>query len=445
MPHPSRWLLLSVFIMSNIYALPFNIVPKEGTQFPTTINIGTPVTAYYTVTNLTQSQRNGNYVKWLPGNVTQVTSDGDFSDTCGSTFDLAGAGQSGDSCTLQLTITGSVSASSPVPHQHLFVCFPGGKTCAGTNYPLNVTALSTYVYTTNDDTNSVSRCVLDASGIVGQCVDLGNPGANLINPAGITLNQTSTQAYIANGLLGASPSSVSLCTISADMRFNQCQNSGDNLFYNPSSVVINPAGTIAYIPNTMIDATPLISKCVILEDGSLASCTEANGSELDNPFGIAFTADGNHAYITNVSSGNVYYCEVDGDGNFINCEDTDYNCDDQPGTQPYGIALSPGGNIAYIMDGAEPSLIVACPIEDNGLFGECVSAAEGLTDSVFSNGTLRLNTAGTMGYITGAGTSSLLFSCPIISDGMAFDVANCVAVNGVGHVYGIASTALSGL
>ena len=62
---------------------------------------GSGAPAFYTVTNLTMAQRNGNFVKYLPPNVTQVTAGGTFADTCGATFNLAGSGQAGSSCTLQ--------------------------------------------------------------------------------------------------------------------------------------------------------------------------------------------------------------------------------------------------------------------------------------------------------------------------------------------------------
>lgn len=118
---------------------PFNIVPKSGTTLPTTLILGNPVTAFYTVTNNTLEQRNGNFIKYLPPNVAQVTSG---VGNCGATFNLAPQGAAGDSCTLELTISGPVNGSDPNPHNHLFACFPSGITCAGTNYELNVSVIT---------------------------------------------------------------------------------------------------------------------------------------------------------------------------------------------------------------------------------------------------------------------------------------------------------------
>lgn len=139
-------LIFSFFLLwANLaHALPFNIIPKPGTTLPTTINVSTStsVPAFYTVFNNTISQRNNNFVKYLPPNVRQITTGGVFPDTCGVLFNLAPKGAPGSSCTLQLEVFGAVNASDPNPHDHLFVCFPGGITCAGTNNPLNVSLVT---------------------------------------------------------------------------------------------------------------------------------------------------------------------------------------------------------------------------------------------------------------------------------------------------------------
>ena len=70
-------------LSTSALALPFNISVTSGTSLPTSVAQGQTAIAYYTVTNMTHSQRNGNYVKWLPPNVTQVTAGGVYGDTCG--------------------------------------------------------------------------------------------------------------------------------------------------------------------------------------------------------------------------------------------------------------------------------------------------------------------------------------------------------------------------
>lgn len=121
------------------------IVPKAGTQLPTSIAPGATIDAYYTITNNTQSPLNNGYVQSLPLNVTQVTTGGTYPDTCGATFNLPA---NGGSCTLQLAISGPVNACLN-SCKCLTVCFPqgfscGGALCVGTQYPLHVISITNY-------------------------------------------------------------------------------------------------------------------------------------------------------------------------------------------------------------------------------------------------------------------------------------------------------------
>ena len=71
----------------NAYSLPFNIIPNGA--LPTTVPAGGTTTASYKVTNNTTAQRTGNFVKYLPPNVTQVTGG---TGVCGTTFTLGALG-----------------------------------------------------------------------------------------------------------------------------------------------------------------------------------------------------------------------------------------------------------------------------------------------------------------------------------------------------------------
>jgi len=138
-----RCTLLTFFFAATVsFALPFNITPKTGTSLPNTYNGVLPTTAYYTVQNNTGTSRIGNYVKSLPPNVTQIQENGTYSDTCGATFTLAPKGVTGDSCTLQLSVTGAVNGLDSNQNNLTFVCFPGGVSCAGANPQLNIALVS---------------------------------------------------------------------------------------------------------------------------------------------------------------------------------------------------------------------------------------------------------------------------------------------------------------
>lgn len=128
----------------------FNIVPQS--PLPTTVPQGGATKAYYTVTNTTGSFHAGNFVKYLPPNVTQVDIDGSVPNLCGSTFSLA----AGTSCTLELNVTGAVNGGDSNARNHLFVCLGGCVTCcAGTNYPLNVKVTQIQIAPTVSTTNPI--------------------------------------------------------------------------------------------------------------------------------------------------------------------------------------------------------------------------------------------------------------------------------------------------
>ncbi|MDF1683803.1 MAG: hypothetical protein P1U36_04010 [Legionellaceae bacterium] len=151
-------LLLLFLLNSSAHALPFNIVLKDGVFAPTTMTLGYNPMIYYTVSNNTGKTLNNAFVRYLPPDVSQITTGGTYSDTCGATFNLE---PNGGSCTLQLEVSAPVDGSAPSPSDHLFVCLPGGKACAGAATPLNITQTPwgtaadnhEIVYTANVQTN----------------------------------------------------------------------------------------------------------------------------------------------------------------------------------------------------------------------------------------------------------------------------------------------------
>lgn len=222
-----KWILTALFLPLIFFntccnALPFTILPKTGTQLPTTVNPGATTTAYYTVFNNTATQRNNNYIKFLPPNVSQVTSGGTYSDTCSATFNLAAKGNTGASCTLQLTISGAVNGNAANPSNHLFACFPGGKTCSGTEYPLNVTLnvtpmtpyvnwinhLSQYGYSSSQGNTYLmtnEECPLYIS-IFNSCFDQ-NPAAPYIIPQ-VPTEQSYVDPFYAEQLTTIGPNGL---------------------------------------------------------------------------------------------------------------------------------------------------------------------------------------------------------------------------------------------
>ena len=389
---------ISLFLIStNSSALPFDITPKIGTQLPTVVKSGKKVTAYYTVTNNTLAARNNNFVKYLPPNVTQITSDGTYPDTCGNVFNLAEKGKPGSSCTLQLSISGAVNSNDPDPHHHLFVCFPGGITCAGTQYSLNVaqdpSPLKT-AYITNFNDGSVSRCPIQADGNFGRCT---LAGSGLGQPVGISFSKDFNYVYLTLPTLSA----VLFCPINNDGTFGICNLAG-GAFIAPSGIVVNPAGNLIYITDV---ANFSVSYCTITANGAISSCT-ATGQVFGTPLGITINPPGTYAYIADPSSGIVSSCQIQANGNLINCV---ANADPAI-TLPYAVAVNPLNTLAYIVN-ADNS-VVYCTINSNGSLGTCNATGNDFNLPVG----IALNPEGTTAYITNE-NGNTVSACPIKSDG----------------------------
>lgn len=304
-----------LILSTGSYALPFNVSPTAGVSLPTQIISGQTVTALYTVTNNTGSVRTGNYVKYLPPNVSQVTSDPIYSDLCGAAFTLNPRGTSGSSCTLVLTVSGNVNASDPDPHHHLFVCFPGGTTCAGTPNPLNISTVvpssPNRSYVSNYSANTVSLCSVTATtGKLSQCSDSG-VGAVFSTPIDISLNPARSRLYAGN-FDGSSGTSVQACSVNMTTgTLSGCANvdgDGSAVFSGPSHVAFSFSGTKAYVSNL---ASGVISLCSVnLSTGKFTECATA-GTGFSFPVELKLSTRGTRAYVGNdATSSTVSLCAV---------------------------------------------------------------------------------------------------------------------------------------
>lgn len=391
-------------ISTSSFALPFNIVPKAGTTLPTQIRPGQKINAYYTVTNNTLAQRNNNFVKYLPPNVSQVTSGGTYGDTCGAVFNLSGKGIPGDSCTLQLTISGVINSNDPNPHHHLFVCFPGGVTCAGTQFPLNITQNHTTLnnaYITNFYNYTVANCPIQNDGSFATCSIAYTALAPL---TAIAINRAGSFVYIAD-----QSNSVSSCPVNMDGSFGNCIS---NSIPTPSGIAINPAGTYAYITLVSLD---LVANCPINSDGSfnIVSCGVTPG--FNTPLAIAINPPGSFAYIVNASFNTISSCTVNNDGSLSNC------VSNLAPSFPYAVAINPANTYVYITTSTD---VFYCSINNDGTYNSCNNT--GVNTFNFPTA-ITINAVGTIAYITNL-NGNTVSSCPINIDGT---FGNCTDLSGL--------------
>jgi Neuraminidase (sialidase) len=113
--------ILLGLVTSLSHALPFSVTPR--TALPTTY----PSIASYTVSRNATGGSATSIIKWLPPNVS-ISAVGT---TCATSLNTQFALAAGQSCTLNLNVTGVVSRDDPNPQHHLMVCFTDRASCAG--------------------------------------------------------------------------------------------------------------------------------------------------------------------------------------------------------------------------------------------------------------------------------------------------------------------------
>jgi 6-phosphogluconolactonase (cycloisomerase 2 family) len=428
---------LNVFLLGNTcYALPFTITPAA--PLPTQVIKGQTVTALYTVQNNTASMRTGNHVKYLPLNVTQATSDTTLTNICGSQFGLAPRGSTGDSCTLKLTVSGAVNGSDSDPHHHLFVCFPGDITCAGTTSPLNVTESSSptptpipipkFAYIANDDSaTTISICSVNSNGALGTCTLQSN--ASFASPSDVILNSNGTRAYVLNT---AGSEGVSSCAV--DTTTGQLSSCTNTLIANIASGGLVILGNFLYVSSYDISA---ITKCPINLDGSLGTCA-TTGSNFDHPNGrIGFNPAGTKAYIANYNSNDITICNVNTTtGDFSGC-----TAGNGTFSNPLSVTVNAAGTYLYVPNdrfGSSPNTISVCPILATGLLGTCTlingNATFALEDVVNV-----LISKTQVAYVPNP-TNNTVSNCPVLTSGL---FGTCTVNTGSGTLSSPTSAFLS--
>ena len=416
-------ILVSLFIFSLSivgHALPFDIITKAGTTLPTAVNAGSTVNAYYTVTNKTTATRNNNYLKWIPLNVRQVTSGGTYGNTCGATFNLAPQGQAGDSCTLQLAISGSVSASDPDPRHHLFVCFPGGRTCAGTNNPLNVQALA--------------GPALTSITIAPSSLAADNPNSNINVAVGYdaTKQLTATGHYADNSTKDITTQvswSSSLPSV-AIVGTNGLTTA--NTVNGQTAITATEAGVEGSITLSVVPFAYAVDfnggngrtyKCAFNNSNQIDTCTQTTYSP-SKPWGIGASTTSSSIYIADTGGGvtaAVYHCPLTNTGDITSCSNVGYDSSILGGQPVAYIAINPTATIAYLTNANGAGRTVGfCRINpSNGTFSGCENLCT--TSSCGSTGIV-VSPDNKWAYINGRVSilsvqHGAIYACPIISSG----------------------------
>jgi hypothetical protein len=186
---------------------------------------------------------------------------------------------------------------------------------------LGINSTSTLVYLT-DNTSRVLACPIVANTISGSCTDTGATPIST-NVAGVVVNKAGTTAYIGNY---NSPTGVEVCAANGGSFSNCINKSGGNVsgspftFQSVGGVGLNYKEDTIYIADfsasTVYGCSTTASNAT-----TFANCFVANS--LNPSFNVVINATDTVAYLSNYGT-EVYTCPILGDGTFPTCTTTTF-------------------------------------------------------------------------------------------------------------------------
>jgi 6-phosphogluconolactonase (cycloisomerase 2 family) len=217
-------------------------------------------------------------------------------------------------------------------------------TTGGTN-PNVVTVDPTgrFAYVTNFDSNTVAQFSIDAA--TGALSSLGTVLTGL-SPYSVVVDPSGRYAYVTNqdDLSGGTASSVSQFTIGSDGRLTAI---GAGVVGLPSGskpykIVVDPAGFHAYVANR---GTSKISQFNIDGTGALVPMTVPEVAAGSNSLFITINPAGTYAYVSNFGDNSVSQFSIDSSTGGLVAIPANTLTFEVNG--PYPVAISPDGQFAY--------------------------------------------------------------------------------------------------
>jgi hypothetical protein len=404
------YVTMLLFSISDAFAANFNIAPYG--VMPTAVHRGETVSAYFTVTNLTSTSRNGYTVEKLPATVTQNTTP----PNCSNPINLG----PNASCQLQLDITGAVSA-------RVGVCKGSSCTRAATRLNVTESLMPRFAYVTENLGPPVLVCPVDPStgGLVGaQCVSAGG-GLSAVSPQGIQISNDGHTAYITAPAQGLDSYAYQCSIVSTTGQFSGCTGTliTSPAYYvaNLGFLTLNTSNNLAYLVNE-----EGVIACSISGNTIQGNCVDTGLVGSNGPWvGIALNTANNIAYVGTYGNATVTTCGVSG---------ATFNmCGSKTGdgvisfALPIGVMLNRAGTILYISDFGN-QVVYGCDAISSAetsstTFNHCFIATSGL--SGFYPWGITLNTANTVAYVTDS--QSQVYTCGILPDGR---FSTCVPTTG---------------
>ncbi len=324
-----------------------------------------------------------------------------FTGNCTSTTELA----SGASCQLMYTIP----AAPPTPISGNITVT--GDSAGNSPISLEVEIARRRLFVTNVSNSKVIVCDVDGTtGALNGCTDTN--ADNLGQPFSIVLNNAGTRAYIAD----ARDNVIILCNVSPSGIFSGCGDAGGSLIDQPLSIALRANESQLFIVNEI--GNTVVNCAVNAANGMLDSCTLIPNVSFNDPTSLILDTTNNYAYITEYAAGQVQNCEVELNGNLSNCTSSNATTLNQP----YGIVFNSDETRAYIANNGN-NTVTLCDVSNTRQFSSCVVTLD--KDLNFPRGIV-LNS--THAYIANRGNTNIVV-CNISSSG---SLTKCNSTNGGG-------------
>jgi DNA-binding beta-propeller fold protein YncE len=330
--------LISLFASPLVYAVQPVIMSGPSPAIATTFPAGSSQTFVYTITNRVP-KRLPITINGLSGTVNRTTVPNDCGDTLPAAKDRTPA-----TCNIGISITPTQGNVGSTTNQTFQVDYQGRRPLTAS---ISFSTRSVRLYVTNSTgQNYVSQCFLNIdSGVISGCRNFSDP--TFISPADIVINPAGTFAYVSN----FGNDSISTCPIQANGFLSACTAFTSPAIDGTSGITINRAGTRIYTSNFVGDTLGI---CLINSAGRVSQCSSSAPGPINNPVDIVLDPLNQFSYSTNNGLGTVLRCQITASGSFGSCATAAI-------TDPTGISINAAGTILYV-NNAGPNTVSVCPI-----------------------------------------------------------------------------------
>jgi hypothetical protein len=277
-----------------------------------------------------------------------------------------------------------------------------------------------YAVSAYNSSPAVSLCTLNpATGAIVSCADAGGEAFFAGIPIqGVVVNNAGTVAYLSNANGSATTPYAYQCQIDPIVHtFTSCTTTTVTTpaGYTPYEGLLglNSTSTIIYLT----DSTARILACPISSDTISGTCVDTGAPAISsNVSSVAINKADTIAYIGNFNNpSNTEVCAVNG-STFSNCVGkSGGNVNGVPFTfqSVAGVAFNNTEQIIYISD-FDAQIIYGCSTTPSNAttFESCFVASSSVGASIYD---VVINQANTVAYLTNYGTS--VFTCPILANG----------------------------